>query len=109
MGPIEFLCDIRFHRSFTLPPNPETSRTTPFRVSYADYGDPESKAVVLFSGGLMGTRISYVVLDQLAKVNKVRIIQPDRPGIGGSGEVELNQRIGIWLGGLFLRVLSLQR
>jgi hypothetical protein len=48
MGVLEFLCDIRFHRSFILPPNPNTNRFKPLRVSYADYGASSSNAVVLF-------------------------------------------------------------
>ena len=98
MGPIEFLCDIRFHRSFVLPPNPATRRARPLRVSYADYGCAETEAVVLFCGAVMGTRFCYAQLDGLAKLHRVRIIHPDRPGIGGSDAVELHERMPIWLG-----------
>lgn len=98
MGVIEWLCDIRFHRSFILQPNPETSRTQPLRISYADYGDKTSDAVVLICGALMGTRFCYSPVDDLAKANRVRIIHPDRPGIGGSDPVEQHERIAIWLG-----------
>lgn len=45
----------------------------------------------------MGTRFCYSHLDQLAKENKVRIIHPDRPGIGGSDPVKLEERISVWL------------
>ncbi|KAF2852937.1 hypothetical protein T440DRAFT_497430 [Plenodomus tracheiphilus IPT5] len=82
MGVIEFLCDRRFHRTFVLPPNLNTDRPGSYRTSYADYGDAESNAVVLFCGALMGTRFCYSPLDQLAKAFNVRIIHPDRPGIG---------------------------
>jgi pimeloyl-ACP methyl ester carboxylesterase len=99
MGVLEFLCDRRFHNDFVLPPNPDLGRDGPYRVSYADYGDPLSNAVVLFHGALMGTRLSYSPLDQLAKSNNVRIIHPDRPGIGGSDAVELEKRIQTWIGG----------
>ncbi|KAF2016092.1 hypothetical protein BU24DRAFT_462292 [Aaosphaeria arxii CBS 175.79] len=97
MGVIEWLCDIRFHRSLVLPPNPETNRTKPLRVSYADYGDKDSDAVVLFCGALMGMRMCYSPLDQLAKLHRVRIIHPDRPGVGGSDPVTQQERIAIWL------------
>lgn len=100
MEVIEFLCERRFHRMFTLPPNPDTDRPKPYRTSYADYGDANSNAVVLFCGALMGTRFCYSPLDQLAKAYNVRIIHPDRPGIGGSDSVELDKRIQIWLGKL---------
>ncbi|KAI8937139.1 hypothetical protein NX059_006353 [Plenodomus lindquistii] len=97
MGVIEFLCDRRFHRTFVLPPNPNTDRPSPYRTSYADFGDAESNAVVLLCGALMGTRFCYSPLDQLAKAHNVRIIHPDRPGIGGSDSVDLHKRIQVWL------------
>lgn len=98
MSVLDFLCDIRFHKSYVLPPNPDTGRHAPYRVSYADYGDPDSNAVVLFCGALMGTRFCYSPLDQLAKAYNVRIIHPDRPGIGGSQPVDLERRVQTWLG-----------
>ncbi|KAF2204820.1 hypothetical protein GQ43DRAFT_116066 [Delitschia confertaspora ATCC 74209] len=97
MGPVEFLSDIRFHQDITVPPNPKTGLMKPLRVSYSDYGDPLSNAVVLFCGALMGTRFCYSPLDQLAKVHRVRIIHPDRPGVGGSDSVDLHERIQAWL------------
>ncbi|KAF2191136.1 hypothetical protein K469DRAFT_365310 [Zopfia rhizophila CBS 207.26] len=97
MGALEFLCDRRFHQTFTVPPSPDSGRFKLFRVSYADFGDPQSKAVVLFCGALMGTRFTYSPLDQLAKANRVRIIHPDRPGIGGSDAVDQHDRISTWL------------
>ena len=98
MSVLDFLCDIRFHKSYILPPNPDTGRHAPYRVSYADFGDPDSNAVVLFCGALMGSRFCYSPLDQLAKAYNVRIIHPDRPGISGSQAVELEKRIQTWLG-----------
>lgn len=98
MKTLDFICDVRFHQSFFLSPNPETGRSKRYRVSYADYGDQNSDAVVLFCGALMGTRFCYSPLDHLAKLYNVRIIHPDRPGIGGSDPVELNERIPMWLG-----------
>jgi pimeloyl-ACP methyl ester carboxylesterase len=72
-------------------------RTKPYRVSYADYGDPTSKAVVLFFGGLMGGRFCYSPLDKLAKKHGVRIIHPDRPGVGGSNAVAIEDRIPTYI------------
>jgi pimeloyl-ACP methyl ester carboxylesterase len=100
MGALEFLCDWRFHQSYILPPNPEIGRHKSYRISYADYGDHKSNAVVMFCGALMGTRFSYAILDQLAYAHSVRIIHPDRPGIGGSDPIELEKRIQLWLGQL---------
>jgi hypothetical protein len=95
---LEFLSDIRFHRSYVLPANPATGRTKPHRFTFSDFGDPNSNAVVFFCGGLMGTRLSYSHLDQSAKTHKVRIIQVDRPGMGGTDPIELEKRVQIWLG-----------
>jgi hypothetical protein len=95
---VEFLSDRRFHRSYVLPPAPETGRQNSHRFSYADFGDPHSNAVVLFCGGLMAARYCYSPLDQLAKKHNVRILQVDRPGIGGTEPIELEKRIQIWLG-----------
>ncbi|KAH9871770.1 hypothetical protein J1614_006026, partial [Plenodomus biglobosus] len=97
MGVVEFLCDRRFHCTFVLPPNLNTDRPNSYRTSYADFGDVESDAVVLFCGALMGTRFCYSPLDQLAKAYNVRIIHPDRPGIGGSDSVQLHNSRVIWL------------
>ncbi|KAF2727944.1 hypothetical protein EJ04DRAFT_538679 [Polyplosphaeria fusca] len=97
MGALEFLCDARFHRSFLLRPNEAAGRSKPLRVSYADYGDRHSDAVVLVCGALMATRFTYATLDGLAKAFNVRIIHPNRPGIGGSDQVDLHQRIATWL------------
>lgn len=85
---LSFLCDRRFHRQFTY-----TSNGMRRRVSYSDYGSLSSKAVVLFFGGLMGGRLSYSTLDALAKKHNIRIINPDRPGMGGSSSVALDDRI----------------
>ncbi|KAE8826894.1 hypothetical protein HRS9139_08066 [Pyrenophora teres f. teres] len=97
MEALEFICDRRFHKSFVLPPNIDTSRSKPYRVSFSDFGDVNSDAVVLFCGALFGTRLSYSPLDQLAKTHHVRIIHPDRPGVGGSESVEPDKRIQTWL------------
>jgi hypothetical protein len=98
MGVLEFISDRRFHRSYVLPPNPETGHDLPHRFSYADFGDSSSNAVVFFCGALMGTRFCYSPLDQLANAHNVRFIHVDRPGIGGSDSIELEKRIQIWLG-----------
>lgn len=98
MGVIEFLCDIRFHQTYTLPPNSATGRTQPFRISYADYGDQNSDAVVLFRGAWGTKRFCYSHIDMLAKKHEVQIIYPDRPGIGDTDAVGLRDRISMWLG-----------
>lgn len=41
----------------------------------------------------MGARYSYSPLDQLARQHNVRIIHPDKPGLGGSDPVPIEDRI----------------
>ncbi|CAO2653057.1 Nn.00g024680.m01.CDS01 [Neocucurbitaria sp. VM-36] len=84
----QFLCDHRFHNQLTLPPDPAKG-TKSSRVSYAYNGDSTSNTVVLFCGDLMGGRLSYSPLDQLAKTCRIRIIHPDRPEAGGTDPVAL--------------------
>lgn len=98
MGVLEFISNRRFHRSFILPPFPDTGRDKPHRFSFADFGDPNSNAVVFFCGALMGTRFCYAPLDQLANAYNVRIIHVDRPGNGGSDPVEPEKRVQTFLG-----------
>ena len=110
-------CDIRYHRSFVLPPNPGAGRDRPLRVSYADAGyNPQdhqnadetitypTKAaaqadapVLVWSSGQFGGRYQACAYDELAKQYKIRLIAIDRPGIGGSESVPLQQRISTWL------------
>jgi hypothetical protein len=95
---LEFISDRRFHQSFVLPPNPETGRTEPHHFSYADFGDSTSNAVVFFCGGLMCPRFGHSSLDGLVRKHNVRFIQVDRPGIGRTDAIALEQRVQIWLG-----------
>ncbi|KAK6080939.1 hypothetical protein SCUP234_05037 [Seiridium cupressi] len=95
-----FLDDARFNRTFTLPPRP--GRSAPFHVTYSDYGyrnpdQPEQENVLLFCGPLLSSRFLHVAKDKLAKKYKVRIINPDRPGIGGTTEVEKHLRLDTWI------------
>ncbi|KAF3032683.1 hypothetical protein E8E11_002940 [Didymella keratinophila] len=85
---LEFLCDSRFHRVFKF-----TSDSTDYRVSYSDYGSRSSSNVVLFFGGLLGGRLSYTPLDTLARRYNIRIIHADRPGIGATTPVCIEDRI----------------
>ncbi|GKT60643.1 interferon-induced GTP-binding protein Mx2 [Colletotrichum tofieldiae] len=98
--PVEFLNDQRFHQTFTLPAGP--NRPDPFQVTYSDYGyrdleNPEREHVVLFCGPLMSSRYLHVAKDALAKEHRVRIINPDRPGFGGTTPVPLADRVRVWL------------
>jgi hypothetical protein len=59
--------------------HPQTGRI----ISYSDVGDPNGFAVFVCVG--MGlTRYVMTFYDQLAVTLKLRLITPDRPGVGGS-------------------------
>ncbi|KAF4837121.1 hypothetical protein CGCTS75_v001517 [Colletotrichum tropicale] len=99
-APAEYLDDPRFNRKFTLPPTPDLPED--FQVTYADFGhndpaDPSSTHVLLLCGPLLGSRYLHIAKDTLAKRHKVRIIDIDRPGFGGTTPVPPNLRIRAWL------------
>ena len=52
-------------------------------VTYAQYGTPEGVAIVNAHGGL-ACRLDVASADDAARLAGVRLISPDRPGIGGS-------------------------
>lgn len=68
-------------------PVPAESRTVRLRdgrtVCYAEYGAPDGAVVVNAHGGL-ACRLDVASADAAARAVGVRLISPDRPGIGGS-------------------------
>lgn len=99
----DYLADPRFSRTFELPPDHSSNRPGSFTIKYADYGyrnevHPEQENVLLFFGSLMGSRLAHVAKDEIAKNHKIRIINPDRPGIGGTDAVDEKHRMELWLG-----------
>ncbi|KAI1753173.1 hypothetical protein F4782DRAFT_100702 [Xylaria castorea] len=90
-----YLDDERFHQSFTLPPN--ASRPSEFKVTYADFGHRNDERVLLFCGPLFGSRYVPTTKDRLARRYGVRVISPDRPGFGGTTDVEPADRVRVWL------------
>ncbi|KAH8203990.1 hypothetical protein TruAng_001801 [Truncatella angustata] len=95
-----YLLDARFSQSFTLPPG--SDRPEPFTVTYSDYGyrnqdEPSQENVLLFCGPLLSTRFLHVAKDELAKRYRVRIIHPDRPGMGGTTDTEAKASLRVWL------------
>ncbi|WP_421750890.1 alpha/beta fold hydrolase [Croceimicrobium sp.] len=52
-------------------------------LAYVEYGDPKGKPVLYFHGG-QESRLSAAFLDTIACEMSLRIIAPDRPGIGYS-------------------------
>jgi pimeloyl-ACP methyl ester carboxylesterase len=62
---------------------PECCRLDGRRLAYATYGDPDGRPV-LFCHGTPGSRLLGRLLDAAAAQRGVRLIAPDRPGIGQS-------------------------
>jgi pimeloyl-ACP methyl ester carboxylesterase len=95
---IERICDIRLHRSFVLPADVSKGRPKPLRVSYSDVGSSDPTApVLLWASGMFGGRFTGVELMDLAAAHRIRLLAIDRPGIGGSEAVPINQRVSTWL------------
>lgn len=53
------------------------------RLSYADYGDPEGRPIFFFHG-FPGSRYDGEHAGQVAAGMGIRLVAPDRPGMGGS-------------------------
>jgi pimeloyl-ACP methyl ester carboxylesterase len=62
-------------RSTTMPDGRE--------LAYEEYGDPDGDPVLSFHGGL-SSRLDAAPADEAARALGVRIVSPDRPGIGES-------------------------
>lgn len=103
--PDGFLDDPRFSRTFEfqLPDHLANGRTAPFKVGYADFGyhdeeHPGQERVFLYFAPLLSSRLVHVAKDELAKKHKVRIINPDRPGMGMTDGAEADKRLEVWRG-----------
>ncbi|KIX94809.1 uncharacterized protein Z520_09499 [Fonsecaea multimorphosa CBS 102226] len=108
---IETLCDIRLHRSFILPASVLPNGGQDLRITYSDLGyhpditkrsadgeggdTDEDPCIVFFIGGLLGGRNTLCRSASIARRLKVRIISMDRPGLGGSTRVPLDQRVAV--------------
>jgi len=57
------------------------------RLAYTTYGDPTGRPV-LFCHGTPGSRLLGRLLDAPAAERGVRLLAPDRPGIGDSGDAD---------------------
>ncbi|EXJ66356.1 uncharacterized protein A1O5_10508 [Cladophialophora psammophila CBS 110553] len=107
---IETLCDIRLHRSFILPASVFPNAGRDLRITYSDLGyhaentrnlsadgsdgeDESDHCVVFFIGGLLGGRYTLCRSANIARRLKIRIIAMDRPGLGGSTPVPIDQRV----------------
>ncbi|GAP84223.1 putative interferon-induced GTP-binding protein Mx2 [Rosellinia necatrix] len=94
---VRYLDDERFHQTFTPPPDANRPSDPELKVTYADFGHRNDERVMLFCGPLLGSRFVLATKDKLAKRYGVRIISPDRPGFGGTTDVEPADRIRVWL------------
>jgi len=63
-------------------------------LAYAEYGDPDG-APLVFCHGLPGSRIQGSLLREAAREHGVRVLAPDRPGIGQSGAAGVRP-LGAW-------------
>jgi pimeloyl-ACP methyl ester carboxylesterase len=63
-------------------------------LGFAEYGDPKGFPIIYFHGG-QESRYSSAFMDKIAKELKIRIISPERPGIGLSTYQE-NRRFSDW-------------
>ncbi|KAL7784670.1 hypothetical protein V8C37DRAFT_413270 [Trichoderma ceciliae] len=80
----------RFNKTFELPADLAVGCPSSFKVKYADYGyrnedHPEEENVLLFYGG-----------DR--QKHNIRILNLDRPGIGGTDAVDVKHRMSLCLG-----------
>ncbi|KAI1813064.1 hypothetical protein GGS20DRAFT_498867 [Poronia punctata] len=88
--------DERFHQTLTIPPTP--TRSTPLKVTYADFGHRNTDKVLLFCGPLFGSRYVLTPKDTLAQTHSIRIISLDRPGFGSTTDASSPcTRIHLWL------------
>jgi hypothetical protein len=106
----DYIDDPRFNKSFELPADLAIGCLSPFKVKYADYGyrnesHPEKENVLLFYGSLLGSRLAHVAKDKIAKEHNIRIINVDRPGIGGTDAVHVKHRMNLWLGKLIPQIM----
>lgn len=64
------------------------------RLAYCEVGDPQGRPVLACHGGL-SCRLELCFAEQACERLRVRLIAPDRPGIGGSG-MQPGRRFGDW-------------
>ncbi|KAJ5156800.1 hypothetical protein N7492_009603 [Penicillium capsulatum] len=94
----DYIGNPRFHQRFTLEP---TATHGAVEVTYAEYGrEPDgttSIPTILLMPGMFSSRYLGLALHPIATKLGVRLLTVDRPGMGGSTDVPLAQRVSIWL------------
>ncbi|CAM1510680.1 Fc.00g010150.m01.CDS01 [Cosmosporella sp. VM-42] len=97
---LHYISNDRFHRKFTLE---ATADHEALNVSYADVGKTReadanpSPPTVLLIPGMFSSRFLGVGVHAIAEKLGVRVLVIDRPGMGSSTDVSLQQRIPVWL------------
>ena len=81
--PTENTSDVEVPHARSWDKDPSTITRDGRIIAYAEYGDPEGAPVIFMHGG-PGSRFEGAILDRAAKQAGVRIIAPDRPGLGRS-------------------------
>lgn len=64
-------------------------------VAYAEYGDPDGP-VVFFCHGTPGSRLAGELVEDDAREAGVRLVAPDRPGVGASDRDSRTRRLADW-------------
>ncbi|KAL3425300.1 hypothetical protein PVAG01_02091 [Phlyctema vagabunda] len=92
---LAFASAAQFHQSLFLPATPSHGS---LRVTFAVVGLLEESApTMLWLGGMFGTRYDGLSKHHMATTMGVRLVYCDRPGMGGSTPVALENRINVWL------------
>jgi pimeloyl-ACP methyl ester carboxylesterase len=89
--PLSLISSTRFHRRVSL-----DTACGPLTVSFAEIGCVTGPAL-LFLPGMFASRYVGIPLHALAERASVRLLVVDRPGMGASTDVPLNQRIATWV------------
>ncbi|CAG8078476.1 unnamed protein product [Penicillium salamii] len=93
-----FISNPRFHRSFNIE---ATATHGPLDVTFAEYGkeatDSETVPTILMMPGMFSSRYLGVCLHAIAEKQGVRMLVVDRPGMGGTTDVPLTERISVWV------------
>ncbi|KAI5456895.1 hypothetical protein BGZ63DRAFT_395061 [Mariannaea sp. PMI_226] len=97
----KYVANARFHHTFTLP---ATNTHDDLTFSFADLGraptpgeSTPNPPTVLFMPGMYASRYLGVPMHAIADKLGVRVIIVDRPGMGKSTDVPLQQRVSIWV------------
>ncbi|KAE8415052.1 hypothetical protein BDV36DRAFT_263764 [Aspergillus pseudocaelatus] len=94
-----YISNSRFHRRYTLPATADHDSLT---FTYADVGFTSNSTnlnpqTILFMPGMFASRYLGVFIHAIAEKLGVRVLIVDRPGMGNSTDVPLDQRLSVWV------------